>query len=79
MPDACDRMVDMQLRIADEFAAKRIFKVVIVVPLFQDCVSCGEPIVADRLEAEPSACRCVPCQNHFDIHGSRPTWKPVTY
>lgn len=79
MPDACDRMVDMQLRIADEFAAKRIFKVVIVVPLFQDCVSCGEPITPERLEAAPLACRCITCQTLFEIHGSGATWKPIKY
>lgn len=79
MPDACDRMVDMQLKIADEFGAKRVLKAVVVVPLFEDCVSCGDPITPERLEAEPMACRCICCQTLFESHGSKATWKPVTY
>lgn len=81
MPDACDFIVDLQLAQAEVFAAKRLMLLTrrVIHGGTADCVRCGEPIAADRLEAEPSACRCVPCQNHFEIHGSRPTWKPVTY
>jgi RNA polymerase-binding transcription factor DksA len=30
------------------------------------CVSCGRPIPAERLAAEPEAVRCLDCQRHFE-------------
>lgn len=79
MPDACDYMVDKQLAAADAFTARRLALSLAPIPGTPDCVLCGDPIAADRLEAEPSACRCITCQTLFEIHGSRATWKPVKY
>jgi len=63
MPDACDRMVDLQLEVAEVFTARRLALLAMAVrPDSADCVRCGEPIDAARLEALPSACRCIYCQ-----------------
>ena len=36
---------------------------------FGDCVDCGEPIAAARLEALPSAARCAACQQRREQAG----------
>ncbi|HGK7313591.1 TraR/DksA C4-type zinc finger protein [Aeromonas hydrophila] len=33
------------------------------------CLSCGEQIASDRLEAAPDAVRCVPCQSWCEHQG----------
>ena len=33
------------------------------------CLSCGEQIAAERLQAEPAAVRCVPCQSRNEKAG----------
>lgn len=41
---------------------------------FGICASCGEPIPMPRLEAEPQALRCRPCQESYDrlhVQGAR--------
>lgn len=63
MPDACDRMVDLQLEVAEVFTAKRLALLALAVRTDSaDCIRCGDPIDADRLKALPSACRCIYCQ-----------------
>jgi DnaK suppressor protein len=32
----------------------------------RDCLDCGETIPAKRLEANPIATRCVPCQTKYE-------------
>lgn len=31
------------------------------------CEDCGEPIPPERRQAHPAACRCIPCQNAFEL------------
>jgi DnaK suppressor protein len=33
---------------------------------YGDCIDCGEPIPRARLQASPSAVRCVPCQQKVE-------------
>lgn len=33
-----------------------------------DCAACGDPIEPDRLKANPSAKRCLRCQEAFERH-----------
>lgn len=79
MPDACDFMVDLQLDAADLFMANRVAASLAIAAGSADCITCGDPIAASRLEAAPDACRCVPCQTLFELHGSRASWKPAKY
>jgi DnaK suppressor protein len=37
---------------------------------YGQCVDCEEPIDPRRLEAQPAAARCVPCQTVFERHKS---------
>ena len=52
MPDACDRMVDLQLEVADSFTAARVALLTFVRaarPNSADCVGCRSPIEPARL------------------------------
>lgn len=70
MPDACDRMVDLQLKVADTFTARRVALLTLVDRRdSSDCIGCGDPIDPARLEAMPSACRCIVCQTITDRRG----------
>jgi RNA polymerase-binding protein DksA len=33
---------------------------------YGDCIDCGQPIPIERLKAQPTALRCVPCQTRFE-------------
>lgn len=69
MPDACDRMVDLQLEVADSFTAARVALLTFVraaSPNSADCVGCRSPIEPARLKALPTADRCVFCQQIFE-------------
>ena len=33
---------------------------------YGDCIDCGQSIAAARLQAQPSAARCLPCQNRHE-------------
>lgn len=39
---------------------------------YGECIDCGEPIAAARLEAYPAATRCVDCQGAFEKRESGP-------
>lgn len=70
MPDACDRMVDLQLEVADTFTARRVALLTLVDHRAStDCVGCGDPIDSARLKAVPSACRCIVCQTITERRG----------
>lgn len=70
MPDACDRMVDLQLEVADNFTARRLALLTLAVrPASADCIGCGSPIEPARLKALPTACRCVRCQTISEHRG----------
>lgn len=36
------------------------------VRVFSECLACGDPIETDRLKANPSARRCLMCQEAFE-------------
>lgn len=36
------------------------------VEVHTDCLACADPIEPDRLEANPAARRCLPCQETFE-------------
>jgi len=36
-----------------------------------ECEDCDNPILAERLEVLPSATRCLPCQELFDMEAGR--------
>lgn len=43
---------------------------------YGECCDCAEPIAVERLEACPTACRCLICQTaheHIHAHAGRPT------
>lgn len=62
-----DRDVD-ELRMIDS-ALQRISA-----GTYGECVDCGQPIATARLEAEPTAERCLTCQELFEkTHASNPT------
>ena len=42
----------------------------------RDCVDCGMPIDARRLEALPATERCVRCETERDRRNSRPVTAP---
>ena len=33
---------------------------------YGDCIDCGQPIPFERLKAQPTALRCVPCQSRYE-------------
>ena len=35
------------------------------------CLSCGDQIASERLQAEPDAVRCVPCQSRVERAGKQ--------
>jgi DnaK suppressor protein len=62
-----DRDVD-ELRMIDS-ALQRISA-----GTYGECADCGQPIATARLEAEPTAQRCVTCQELYEkTHASSPT------
>ena len=62
-----DRDVD-ELRMIDS-ALQRISA-----GTYGECVDCGQPIATARLDAEPTAERCVTCQELYEkTHASTPT------
>lgn len=71
MPDACDHIVDLQLKQFEIFGAERLRLLMqrTFLGLTADCIDCGDPIDPARLEAMPSACRCVVCQTITDRRG----------
>lgn len=38
---------------------------------YGDCIMCGEPIVFQRLLAQPAAARCADCQKIFEARAAR--------
>ncbi len=78
MPDAADRMVDMQLDIgaafADQRAAAAIARGAALAyrPTRANCEHCGHDIGHERLAAQPFARTCIVCQTKLergDIRG----------
>jgi len=42
---------------------------------YGECVECGQPIPFERLKAQPTALRCVPCQAKFEkTHPAAPVF-----
>ena len=40
---------------------------------YGECIDCGKPIPVERLKAQPTALRCVPCQTAYEkTHPSAP-------
>ena len=40
---------------------------------YGECIDCGQPIPVERLKAQPTALRCVPCQSRYEkTHPSAP-------
>lgn len=66
MPDACDRIVDLQLDVAAAFMDARASLVPAYAMAAADCIDCGLPIREDRLLAMPGTCRCVRCQERHE-------------
>lgn len=68
MTDLFDRAQKNEQETRDRDLANQLARRVTEIP-DQDaagnrfCLSCGEQIASDRLEAEPDAVRCVPCQS----------------
>jgi RNA polymerase-binding transcription factor DksA len=69
MPDACDFIVDVQLKAADNFTLQRLAQV-IAGPLNGDCIDCLFPIPFSRRQALPSADRCFTCQGIHERKGA---------
>lgn len=70
MPDACDFIVDVQLKAADAFTFQRLAKSIIAT-LNDDCIGCGSPIPALRRAVLPMANRCVCCQGVYERKETR--------
>lgn len=68
MPDACDFIVDVQLKAAEDFTIQRLAKSIIAT-LNDDCIGCGSPIPALRRAVLPMADRCVFCQGLHEAKG----------
>lgn len=69
MPDACDFMVDLQLKAADDFASFRVNALAqsLLKRLEDDCQDCGALIPASRRQSLPATTRCVYCQHLAEL------------
>lgn len=72
MPDACDRMVDLQLDIGAAYADQRAAAVnaraagLAFKPTKGNCECCGFDIGHERLAAQPFARTCIICQTQLE-------------
>jgi RNA polymerase-binding transcription factor DksA len=68
MPDACDRVTDLQIDIGAAFMDRRALLAAVALPVRVStvCITCAAPIPVGRLRAAPGAVRCVGCQGRID-------------
>jgi len=64
MTDFMDRAQALEQRLGDQ--ALTVTTEGLALPGLTVCEDCGNPISAARLEALPSARRCVPCQDQAE-------------
>ena len=65
-----DLLVDINLNTIDQLVQEinQVEQALMKIPrgVYGDCLDCGDTIPYERLEIEPHASRCVPCQKKFD-------------
>ena len=66
MSDMADEAQEIEVAERDSAVAEIRRKAAPTVEVREDCVACADPIEPERLKANPSARRCLACQEAFE-------------
>lgn len=66
MTDVADEAQEIETAERDSAVAAIRRKAAPPVEVHLDCLACADPIDPERLEANPAARRCLPCQETFE-------------